>query len=163
MADRILLVNGLPGAGKTTLSRRLAPLLGVPLFSKDALKESAGLSGAAAAEMLWDLAAATPGSVMLESWWFKPRDQGFVAAGLARAGAASVVEIWCRVPPSMARARFVVRKRAAFYEDARRLADSWEVWAASATPLGVGVTVEVSTETPVDLDALLTRLEPRFG
>ncbi|WP_285686628.1 AAA family ATPase [Actinoplanes sp. NBRC 103695] len=158
MANRVLLVNGLPGAGKTTLSRQLAPLLGMPLFSKDALKESLGIPGRAAAEMLWDLAAATPGEVMLESWWFRPRDLDFASAGLRQSGAGSVLEIWCRVRPEVARERFVRRQRPPLYEDAQRLADSWDRWAAEATPLGVGQTIEVDTETPVDLDALITGL-----
>ena len=36
---RLLIVNGLPGSGKTTLSRELAPRLGLPLISKDDIKE----------------------------------------------------------------------------------------------------------------------------
>src|SRR5690349_4109605 len=35
----LILVTGLPGTGKTTLSHKLEPLLGVPLVNKDALKE----------------------------------------------------------------------------------------------------------------------------
>ena len=35
-----VLVGGVPGSGKTTLARQLAPLLGVPLIAKDAIKEA---------------------------------------------------------------------------------------------------------------------------
>jgi hypothetical protein len=39
--DRVVvLVNGLPGAGKTTLARSLACGLRVPMFSKDVIKEA---------------------------------------------------------------------------------------------------------------------------
>ena len=35
-----VVVNGPPGSGKTTLAERLAPLLGLPLISKDVIKEA---------------------------------------------------------------------------------------------------------------------------
>ena len=35
-----VLVGGVPGSGKTTLARQLAPLLGMPLIAKDAIKEA---------------------------------------------------------------------------------------------------------------------------
>ncbi|WP_432742661.1 hypothetical protein H7827_03730 [Streptomyces sp. JH002] len=35
-----VLVNGLPGAGKTILAREPAGYLGLPLFSKDTVKET---------------------------------------------------------------------------------------------------------------------------
>ena len=37
VAERVILVNGLPGSGKTTLARRLGAALGVPVVSKDAV------------------------------------------------------------------------------------------------------------------------------
>ena len=40
MADRALIINGLPGAGKTTLAGPLGEALGLPVVSKDAIKES---------------------------------------------------------------------------------------------------------------------------
>ncbi|MFD2079155.1 hypothetical protein SAMN05421678_102422 [Actinopolymorpha cephalotaxi] len=36
----VILVNGLPGAGKSTLAYPLARELGVPLFGKDLIKET---------------------------------------------------------------------------------------------------------------------------
>jgi glucokinase len=36
----VVLVNGLPAAGKTTLARALSNRLSLPLFSKDVIKEA---------------------------------------------------------------------------------------------------------------------------
>jgi predicted kinase len=116
----LVIVNGLPGSGKTALAAELARILDASLISKDAIKEavadvvSAGAYralGIAASEMMWTLAAAMSGEVVMESWWFKPRDLYFVEAGLRRCGAASAVEIWCDVPAHLAKTRYAARRR----------------------------------------------------
>ncbi|SDT32526.1 AAA family ATPase [Actinoplanes derwentensis] len=172
MAHRLILVNGLPGSGKSTLAGRLAPALRVPLISKDALKEA--MSGAApgvppsavglaAARVMWELAAATPGVVILESWWFRPRDLGFVTEGVARSGARTVVEIWCSVPPELARERYRARRRDAVHEDSRRLRDDWPRWLTEAAPLAIGPVITVETDRPVLASPLIEAISQSIG
>ena len=172
MAQYAVLVNGLPGAGKSTLARDLAPVLGIPLIAKDAIKEALaaatpgvppGALGRIAAEAMWDLAAAIPGGVLLESWWFTPRDRGFAEAGLHRTGAAAAVEIWCDLPPDVALARFLSRDRGAPHDDARHARESWPAWAAEAHPLGIADVVTVRTDRAVDLPALAERVVTGLG
>ena len=86
MTERIVvLVNGLPGAGKTALARTLSQRLRVPFFSKDTIKEAhadvlgteppPGWSqrrwnsalGAAASETMWALLAEADDAAVLES------------------------------------------------------------------------------------------------
>lgn len=165
MADVIVLVNGLPGAGKTTLARRLAETSSWPRLSKDDVKQSlARLTGdalssralgAVSMETVWAVAAAMSGVVLAESWWFRPRDLEFVRAGVRD---ARVVEVWCDVDPALARERFAARHRPALYEDARRLAEDWDRWAAQAEPLGLGPVVRVDTSTAVDVTAVLAEI-----
>ncbi|MEC3917130.1 AAA family ATPase [Nocardia sp. CDC160] len=164
----LVLVNGLPGAGKTTLGVGLSRALGAWFLSKDAVKE--GLAdcienasevaelGGIAMDAVWALAGQAAGDVVVDSWWFKPRDLGFARAGIEKAGARRVVEVWCEIPADIARARYVARERPLIYRDQQRLAENWDEWAARAEPLGVGPVLSVDTTREVDHGALAARV-----
>ena len=127
MDKLLVLVNGLPGSGKSTLGRSLALTLNAQLLSKDTVKEAlAGCLddaadlralGGIAMDTVWALAQAIPGIVVIDSWWFKPRDLHFARTGIRNTGASRAVELWCDVPSSTAKARYAARNRPALYHD----------------------------------------------
>lgn len=161
MATAAILVNGLPGSGKTTLGAKLAVLLGCPLLSRDAVKESlADLSGPTipgpvlggiAMDTVWSMAAAIQDGVVIDSFWFAGRDDDFARDGIARSGASRVVEVWCDVPSDVARERFRARQRHPIH------GTEFGDW-AGAQPIAVWPVVRVDTTTAVDFDALLPEL-----
>lgn len=163
----MILVNGLPGSGKTTLARRLGAALDLPVISKDAVKEAllaavpdarpAGL-GAIAMEAAWSMAADCADTVVLESWWFRPRDLAVTVAAWRRCGEPVLVEVWCDLPAEVARSRYASRVRHPMYEDARHLVTSWDDWAERAEPLAIGEVVRVDTSADVDVAAVAREL-----
>ncbi|MGW4125271.1 AAA family ATPase [Nocardia sp. NPDC004711] len=169
MDGLLVLVNGLPGAGKTTLGKGLSRPLGAWFLSKDAIKESLADClenpievpelGGIAMDTVWTLAKQSPVDVVIDSWWFKPRDLAFARAGIERAGARGVVEVWCDIPADVARSRYAARPRAPIYRDQQRLAENWDDWVARAAPLGVGPVLLVDTTREIDHAALASQVQ----
>lgn len=161
----MVLVNGLPGSGKTTLATQLGMLMGLPVLSKDRFKEAladvAGSAfpgsalGRAAMTAVWELAGAVEGAVIVDSFWHRPRDLNVARTGLRSTGAVRAVELWCSAPPSVALARYAARTRHAVHEDQQRVTGEWQSWARDAEPLELCPIVPVDTSTAVDLPAVI--------
>ncbi|MGA5823203.1 AAA family ATPase [Kitasatospora sp. NPDC094028] len=171
-------MNGLPAAGKTTLAAALASELGLPLFSKDAIKETLAdtltvlrtpdcpdrewsrVLGVAAGETLWTLLGHARGGAVLESPWLAHM-RPIVAAGLRRAGVSDVREVWCQVPLEVARRRFderAARRHRVHPERPGGAGGDWQLWSGGAEPLALGSVHRVDTTGPVDVPALAAAL-----
>jgi glucokinase len=170
-AAPVILVNGLPGAGKTTVARDLSQRLVLPLFSKDVIKEATadvlGIDpsddrsqrlwnnalGAAASETIWALLADAPGGAILESCWLA-NVRHLAKEGLRKAGAENPLEIWCEVPFDVARRRFEERHPRHPIHGELPVDADWELCRQFMEPLGLGPTLHVDTTGPVDLEAI---------
>ena len=163
MADRVVLVNGLPASGKTTLAAALAEHLDWPLLSKDAIllplaaltwpRISSDELGGIALDTMYRLAAALEGGVILDAIWLASRDRSFLERGLAAIGQPRVVELWCRVPEAVARERFERRM-----PERHPVHGSWRsgFW-GDAAPLTTDA-VFIDTSGEVDVAALAGHL-----
>lgn len=163
MPDRLIVLNGMAGAGKTSLARPLAAELGVPFVSKDALKEALGDAvdsplptralGALAADALWRITGMLDGTVLVESVWLADRDEEWFRRGWESAGSPAGVEVWCEAPREVMRERFLTRPRHAVHDDQGRR-EEWERFADAARPMTGFPVLTVDTTGPVDVTAL---------
>lgn len=161
MQEPAILVTGLPASGKTTLARALSHALGMPLLSKDVVKESlfGTLSGLdrtevsrAANDLVWSLLPDCPAGALVEIWLDPRRDAGLAAHGLSRAGARPPLEIMCVCPGDVAAQRYAARVRQPPHlppDEAtlQRIRDA----APLMRPLGLGPALPVDTTRAVDL------------
>jgi hypothetical protein len=112
--------------------------------------------------MLWTLLADAPAGAVLEAP-FLAHLRPVVVAGLRRANARTVHEVWCEVPPTTARRRYVDRmpeRHPIHPERADGHPGDWELWERGARPLelGSGAVHRVDTSGPVDVRALAALL-----
>lgn len=170
---RIVLVSGAPGAGKSTLARPLAAALGMPLLSKDVIKESLADSlgprddlmawsralGGASMELIWKLAAQSPAAVLEAN--FRPHST-YEHEKLAGLG-AQIVEVHCACPPDEAARRYNARGATAQQHAIHALRElTPDLLAEFDRPMSVGELIVIDTTIQTDIRALAGRVLNAF-
>lgn len=161
----LVVVSGPPASGKSELAGPLAGDLGLPLLTKDTIKESLfdslGIKNAAWSARLSDASyevmfalAGSLGEVVLEAN-FRPQHGPRL---LSLAGAAALLEVHCVCAPEERSRRWSARRRHPGHLDV----DHPEPPAAIAPgPLALGPVLEVDTAGEVDLAAVVSWVRGR--
>jgi predicted kinase len=168
-----VVVTGLPGSGKSTLARTLSQALGMPLISRDAIKEQlagpgarevtpeeSGRLGEVAFERVFELAAEADAAV-IEASWHPDRGRGRIADL-----PGPVIEVHCACPADIARRRYIERAKSRHHAhlDSNRLDDA-ELWSPThARALGLSdPVIEVDSTAPIDVEGTADEIRQHPG
>lgn len=171
-AKRLVMVNGVPASGKSSVARGLSEATGWPTYALDTVKDpflaelgTAGVRidrpfnrvlGRASYRAIFALiAAAPPGATAIVDAWFGFQPRELLEELAAAAGITDITEVWCQAAPATVAARY--RARAADRlpgHPGPDYATDLEALAARAGPMAIGPVHRLDTDTPVPRDTL---------
>ncbi|WP_199143716.1 AAA family ATPase [Citrobacter braakii] len=165
----VILINGIPASGKSTITRQLSEIFGLPLLTIDGIKEPfmarfAEIDrpfnrqlGCAAYEVIWSIVGQSPADVvwLIDAWFgFQPRET--LQRLLQQAGIEKVIEVWNQIPPELAVSRYATRlkDRKPGHPGADYLPEL-ALLAKRAEPMRLGPVFTVDQQQPPDIEAII--------
>jgi predicted kinase len=164
---RLVLVNGVPASGKSTVAEAISSAGNWPLLTLDTIKEAffahLGIGdrdynrmlGRASYQAMFALAADFPPdmTVVMDAWFgFQPED--VLTGHLARAGISQALQVWCHAPAPEIGRRYLsrVEQRSGGHLGADYVPELIAL-AERAKPLQGIATHSVDTTAPFDAQA----------
>lgn len=118
----VILINGIPASGKSTVTRQLSATFNLPLLTIDGIKEPFMARftdidrhfnrqlGCAAYEVIWSIVGqSSAGCVWLIDAWFGFQPREMLQQLLQQAGVEKVLEVWNQISPELAVSRYASR------------------------------------------------------
>ena len=169
---RVVMVNGVPASGKSSVADAVSVATGWPVLRLDTIKDpflhelapvdrlfNRRLGRASYAAIFDILRNAPPGTTAIIDAWFGFQPAEVLTEGLARAGITETAELWCHAPPEVTGARYAARigVRPAGHPGADYVPELITL-ATRAQPMAIGPLRRIDTTAPLDLQPLLNWL-----
>ncbi|CAI0746836.1 AAA family ATPase [Serratia ficaria] len=164
----VILVNGVPASGKSTVARALSQRFALPYLTLDGIKEpfmsclgdidraQNRALGCAAYQAIWSVVAQGPQGCawVIDAWFgFQPREA--LSRYLREAGVTQVLEVWNQVSGALAAERYASRlgQRVKGHPGEEYLPEL-RALAERATPMALGPVFLVEQGPSPDIDGL---------
>lgn len=173
----LILVNGVPASGKSSVARILADHFSFPLLSIDEIKEPFMLQfadvidrplnrklGHAAYAAMFDIVKTAPPSVnFIMDAWFGFREKSVLEAYIAASGCQQVIEIWNQIAAETVAQRYRSRCdcRVKGHPGAEYIPELMQL-AETARPMAVGEVYTLDQDRTGDSEELLRWVQQRL-
>lgn len=170
MKDKtVILVNGVPASGKSSISRLLSKHFNIPCLAIDSIKEPFmdqfedidrafnRRLGYAAYEVIWSIIGSAPsGCIFIVDAWFGFQSREVLQQYINKAEINKVLEVWNQIPGDLAASRYAKRlnKRKKGHPGEEYLPELCRL-ADKATPMGIGPVYRVDQATDIDSNLLI--------
>ena len=174
---RVIMVNGVPASGKSTVANAISAATGWPVLRLDTIKDpflhelapvdrpfNRTLGRASYAAIFDILRDAPAGTTMIIDAWFGFQPEQILTQGLARAGVTVTAELWCHAPPDITGARYAARigDRTPGHPGADYVPELIAL-AAKAQAMAIGPVQSIDTTIPLDITVVLNWLHQSKG
>ena len=174
---RLVMVNGVPASGKSSVARALAERTGWPILGLDTIKnphlelianvdrDFNRLLGRASYKAIFSIIKeSAAGSTFIVDAWFGFQPIETLKAHIEMAGITRIAEIWCHAPPEVVGERYGRRagNRLPGHPGPSYVPELIGL-AARAKPAGLGDVLDVDTSQPRDIDRVEAWIRHQFA